>query len=91
MYINVTLLCVRITIFAVETQQQFLCVFELHVTVDYIKILGVTQQYFYDKFMSPFTINHSGSSCKVSDAARKQKNFAFTHGLLLSCVAFLAV
>jgi hypothetical protein len=91
MYVNATLLCVGVIIFVVETQQRFLCVFELHVAVDYIKILGVTQQYFYDKFMSLLTINHNGSSCKVSDVARKQKHFAFAHSLLLSCVARLAV
>ena len=91
MYINVTLRCVRITILAVETQQRLLCVFDLHVTFDYIKILGVAQQYFYGKFMWPLTINHSGSSCKVSVAARKQNNFSFAHGLLLSSVASLAV
>jgi len=89
MYVNVTLWCVRITIFAVETQQRLLCVFELHVNVDYIKILA--QQYFYGKFLSQLTINHSGSSCKVSDGARKQKNFSFAHGGLLSSVACLAV
>ena len=91
MYINVTLRCIRITIFIVETQQRLLCVYELQVTVDYIKILGVAQQYFYGKFMSPLAINHSGSSCKVSDAARKQKNFSFAPSLLLSSVACLAV
>jgi len=73
MYINVTLWCVRITNFAGETQQRLLCAFELHITLDYIKKLSVEQQYFYGKFISPLTINHSGSSCKVSDAARKQK------------------
>jgi len=91
MYKNVTLWCVRITSFAVETQQWLLCAFELHVTLDYIKILGVAQQYFYGKFISSLTINHSVSSRNVSDAARKQKNFLFAHGLLLSSVPCLAV
>jgi hypothetical protein len=31
------------------------CVVELHVTVNNIKVLSVTQQCFYSKFMSPTT------------------------------------
>ena len=39
--------------FAVETQQCILCVVELRATVNYIKILGATQQCFYRKIITP--------------------------------------
>jgi hypothetical protein len=32
------------------------CVVDLHVTINYIQILSVAQQYFYSKFMSLATI-----------------------------------
>ena len=49
------------------------CVAELLVTVSYTKALSVAQKCINQKFMSPATIIHR-SSCKVSDAALKQRN-----------------
>jgi hypothetical protein len=49
---NVTLWRVHVTIVAVGTQQCIFCVVEIHVTVNYIKILSVAQQCFYGKFIS---------------------------------------
>lgn len=37
----------KVAIVAVKTQQCILCVTELHVTVNYVKILSVAQQCFY--------------------------------------------
>lgn len=34
----------------------FVCVIELHVTVNNVKVLSVAQKLFYDEFMSPATI-----------------------------------
>jgi hypothetical protein len=36
-----------------------LCVAELHITVNYTKILSVTQQHSYVKCMLPATIKHN--------------------------------
>jgi hypothetical protein len=54
MYHNVALWPLRETIFAVKTTMHSLWVIvELHVTVNYIKILTVVQQCFYGKFKPP--------------------------------------
>ena len=65
---------VRITIVAVATQQCILCLVELPVIANRIKILSVAQQCVYGKCVSPVTINVLSSACKVSDGALKQKN-----------------
>ena len=44
--IRVNLWRVRITIFAVERNQRVLCIVELHVTLNSIKMLGVSQECF---------------------------------------------
>ena len=45
------------TIVAVKNTTKYsVCVAEIHVTVNYIKILNVEQQCFYGKFMSPAKI-----------------------------------
>ena len=46
-----------------------LCVVELPITVNFIKLLHVTQQYFCGKFLSPATIARTWptSSCKLLD------------------------
>jgi hypothetical protein len=41
---------------AVETTVHSVCIVELHITVNNIKILSVAQQCFYGKFMSPTTM-----------------------------------
>jgi hypothetical protein len=49
---NVILGCVCITIF--QWKHKSVCVaVELHITINYIKILSVSQQYIYGKFVSP--------------------------------------
>jgi len=64
------------------------CVVELHVTANHIKILSVAQQCVYGKFISPLTISVLSSSCKVSDGALKQRNvrllMAFFRHLILA-------
>jgi len=35
------------------------CIVELHVTVNYAKMLNVAQQCFYHKFMSPATVKRT--------------------------------
>ena len=46
---NVTIWRIRVTIVVVETKTMLsVSVFELHVTVNYINILSVAQQCFYD-------------------------------------------
>jgi hypothetical protein len=53
----------------------FLCDFEVPVSGKYIKLLGIAQQCFYGKFILPKKkYNILSSSCKVPDAALKQKN-----------------
>jgi len=45
-----------------------LCIVELYVTVNNIKIINVLQKYFYGEFISPETIkNLFKCSCKVPD------------------------
>jgi hypothetical protein len=44
---NVTLWRIRVTILAVEGQQCILCVVELHVAVNHIKIPSAAQKYFF--------------------------------------------
>jgi len=41
---------------SVNTTMHFVCVFELYVSVNYIKIFSVAQQYFDGKFMPQATI-----------------------------------
>jgi hypothetical protein len=67
------------------------CVVELHVAVSYIKILSVAQQHFYGKFMSPEPIKHTCVFIQSAQRCIKTKDYLFSHGLLLSFVACLAV
>jgi hypothetical protein len=53
--INVILLRVHVTIFAVGTTMHSACVVELHIIVNHIKIIRIAQQYNYSKFMPPST------------------------------------
>jgi hypothetical protein len=53
---NLTLWRVRVTTFAMEAQQWVMCIVEVHVTLNNIKIRSVTQKCFYGKFISPATI-----------------------------------
>ena len=53
---DITLWHVYLTIAEVDTQQLILYIVEIHVTVNHIKILNVTQQCSYGKFMLPATI-----------------------------------
>jgi len=49
----------RVTAVAVEIQKCTVGVVELHVTVNYTNILNISQQCFYNKFISPATITHT--------------------------------
>jgi len=51
-----TLWRLRITIVAVRRKHYFLFDVEVPITVKYIMLLSVAQQFFYGKFMSPKTI-----------------------------------
>jgi hypothetical protein len=53
---SITAWHVRVTVVAVEIQKRTVGVVELHVNVNYIKILNILQQCFYNKFISPATI-----------------------------------
>lgn len=74
------------------------CIVELHVTVNYIQILTVAQQFFCGKFMWPATVKGTTSSCKLSGAALKRKKirllmalFKRTLRLNRSCISRYAV
>jgi hypothetical protein len=62
---------VRVTIVAVETTTNSVCVVELR-NVTYTKILSDAQR-LYGKFMSPATIKHT-QAFQVPEAALKQKS-----------------
>ena len=49
------------------------CVVELHVTVNQLKILRVAQQRFYEKFMSPATIKQKEDFKQSAQTERKPK------------------
>jgi hypothetical protein len=53
---NVTLWSVRVTVFVMETQQYFVCIADLHVTGNNIKMLNLAQKFFCGGFMSPAKI-----------------------------------
>ena len=66
-----------------------LCVVRLHVTVNYTKILNVAQQCFLWKiYVAGNNKNVRRSSCKVPDAALKQKN-VLSFMALFRCVISL--
>jgi len=58
-----------VTIISIERKTMVsLCIVELYVTVNNIKIINVLQKYFYGEFISPETIkNLFKCSCKVPD------------------------
>ena len=43
------------------------CIVELDVTVNYTKILNVTQECFYDEFMSPATVTRTYAFAQIID------------------------
>ena len=47
---------VRVTLVTMKTTMRSVCIVELHVTVNNIKILSVAQQCVYDHLMPPATI-----------------------------------
>jgi hypothetical protein len=49
----------RLTIVAMEKQQWVVCIVDLSIAVNIIKILSVAQEYCYGEFMSPATIKRT--------------------------------
>ena len=65
-YVQRNFVARRVTAVAVEIQKCTVGVVELHVTVNYTNILNISQQCFYNKFISPATITHTQVFIKFS-------------------------